>query len=63
MKDVDLEEFMDNREKRIAFAFMAIEARKSCFRHFRRKTPLKGKFFFILFVVAFFLALLWLAAK
>jgi len=38
MKDKDLEEFMDNREKRIAFAFMNLDYKNNKF-NCRVKNP------------------------
>ena len=50
----DLEEFMDDREKRIAFAFMAIEGRKIN----PRKQVWNRRFWFLVFLLVFVVA--WL---
>jgi len=62
MRDCDLD-FMDNREKRIAFAFMTIEQRKDRLRHFRRKTPLRRKFLFVISLALFLILLFCLAVR
>lgn len=59
MKRKDIEEFMDNREKRIAFAFMALDQHnsKSIDQSVGCDYAFFGIFFFVLIFTILFLVL------
>lgn len=60
----NLEDFMDNREKRIAFAFMALESTKKKKKRKKFKQPdVENKFAFYSLLFLFILGLLILYFK
>ncbi len=56
MKNV--EDFMDNREKRIAFAFMELEGRKDRLKRLRQPDRIRNKMLFIVLLSFLLVAIL-----
>jgi hypothetical protein len=54
-----MQDLMDNREKRIAFAFMAIEGRKSHLSRFRQP-KINHEYILIIFTLMFFILLFFI---
>ena len=55
-REYELEDFMDNREKRIAFAFMALDGRKNRLKKFRQPT-VRNPFIFCILLTIFTLVM------
>jgi hypothetical protein len=62
-KDQNLEDFMDNREKRIAFAFMSLDRKKKKRKRKLQKEPLRNQYIFYFVFVVFLATLFFIGLK